>query len=149
MGTWHSSGHWTAGLPQGKWGWGRVLQAVPGVLAPPAAILLWVGAWVWGILGTFPPGAGSQGDGTAALALLAMLPGDAPRGPGGCGALAIQGHRMWFAGMQDLVIPVPHLGLGTPSPVSACILGASLGKGWQGAGVAGAVQAWADLCPAD
>lgn len=69
-----------------------------------------------------------------------------PGGPGERGALAVQdgirslaaqGHQTWPAGIQDLAVPVPHLGLGTPSPAGACILGASLGKDWQGAGAAG------------
>lgn len=54
---------WTAGAV-------CVLQAVPSVPAPPASVLLWVGAWAWGSLGTLLLGAGSRVNGTAALALL-------------------------------------------------------------------------------
>jgi len=47
-----------AGL-RGERVWDHVLQAVPSVLAPATAVLLWVGAWAWGSLGTLPLGAGS------------------------------------------------------------------------------------------
>lgn len=45
-------------------------------------------------------------------------------------SLAAQGHWVWPAGMQDPAISAPHLGLGTPPPAGACILG----RPWERAG---------------